>query len=123
MELDLIEAIFTVITRTYITDLILLIIAANYDCSVDFPLFRIFKSIEIKKLIDLQLWTDILSWVAASETAHLKPTASWASASVTQVKPTILVPDYIHCNENPIYEFLFWKLRGLSPNFHLLVCQ
>jgi hypothetical protein len=71
---------------------------------------------------DLQLWTDILSWVAASETARLKPTASWASANVTQVKPTILVPDYIHCNENPIYlSFLFWKLRGLSPNFHIHV--
>jgi hypothetical protein len=21
-----------------------------------------------------------------------------------------------HCNENPIYEFLFWELHGLSPN-------
>jgi hypothetical protein len=25
-----------------------------------------------------------------------------------------------HCNENPIYVFLFWKLCGLSPNFHIL---
>jgi hypothetical protein len=24
---------------------------------------------------------------------------------------------YTHCNENPIYVFLFWELRGLSPNF------
>jgi hypothetical protein len=23
----------------------------------------------------------------------------------------------LHCNENPIYAFLFWELRGLSPNF------
>ncbi len=23
-----------------------------------------------------------------------------------------------HCNENTIYTFLFWELRGLSPNFH-----
>ncbi len=23
-----------------------------------------------------------------------------------------------HCNANPIYIFLFWELRGLSPNFH-----
>ncbi len=22
-----------------------------------------------------------------------------------------------HCNENPIYVFLFWELRGFSPNF------
>ncbi len=27
----------------------------------------------------------------------------------------------IHCNENPIYIFLFWELRGLSPNFHIHV--
>ncbi len=28
---------------------------------------------------------------------------------------------YAHCNENPIYVFLFWELRGLSPNFHIHV--
>jgi hypothetical protein len=27
----------------------------------------------------------------------------------------------MHCNENPIYLFLFWELRGLSPNFHIYV--
>ncbi len=27
----------------------------------------------------------------------------------------------IHCNENPIYVFLFWEMRGLSPNFHIHV--
>jgi hypothetical protein len=26
-----------------------------------------------------------------------------------------------HCNENPINVFLFWELRGLSPNFHIHV--
>jgi hypothetical protein len=26
--------------------------------------------------------------------------------------------DSPHCKENPIYVFLFWELRGLSPNFH-----
>jgi hypothetical protein len=25
----------------------------------------------------------------------------------------------LHCNENPIYVFLFWELRGHSPNFHI----
>jgi hypothetical protein len=25
------------------------------------------------------------------------------------------------CKENPIYVFLFWELRGLSPNFHIHV--
>jgi hypothetical protein len=24
-----------------------------------------------------------------------------------------------HCYENPIYVFLFWELRGLSPNFNI----
>jgi len=27
----------------------------------------------------------------------------------------------IHCNENPIYGYLFWELRGLSPNYNILV--
>jgi hypothetical protein len=27
----------------------------------------------------------------------------------------------MHCNENPICVFLFWELRGLSPNFHIHV--
>jgi hypothetical protein len=26
-----------------------------------------------------------------------------------------------HCKENHIYVFLFWELRGLSPNFHIHV--
>ncbi len=26
-----------------------------------------------------------------------------------------------HCNENPIYVFLSWELRGLSPSFHIHV--
>ncbi len=25
----------------------------------------------------------------------------------------------LHCNGNSVYIFLFWKLRGLSPNFHI----
>jgi hypothetical protein len=27
----------------------------------------------------------------------------------------------VHCNENPIYVFLFWELRGHSTNFHIHV--
>jgi hypothetical protein len=27
----------------------------------------------------------------------------------------------LHCKENHIYVFLFWELRGLSPNFHIPV--
>ncbi len=29
--------------------------------------------------------------------------------------------EWPHCNKNPIYVFLFWELRGLSPNFHIHV--
>jgi hypothetical protein len=28
---------------------------------------------------------------------------------------------HLHCKENPIYVFLFWELRCLSPNFHIHV--
>jgi hypothetical protein len=34
---------------------------------------------------------------------------------------TFLVYLLTHCNENPIYVFLFWELRGLSPSFHIHV--
>ncbi len=27
----------------------------------------------------------------------------------------------LHCKENPFYVFLFWELRGLSPNSHIHV--
>ncbi len=27
----------------------------------------------------------------------------------------------VHCNGNSIYIFLFWELRGLSPNLHIYV--
>jgi hypothetical protein len=27
----------------------------------------------------------------------------------------------LHCKENPIYVFLFWESRGLSPNFSIHV--
>jgi hypothetical protein len=30
-------------------------------------------------------------------------------------------PYQVHCNENSIYVFLFWKLRDLSLNFHIHV--
>jgi hypothetical protein len=31
-----------------------------------------------------------------------------------------LLSNKLHCNENPIYVFLFWELSG-SPNFHIHV--
>jgi hypothetical protein len=27
----------------------------------------------------------------------------------------------VHCNENPIYVFLFWEFRGINLNFHIHV--
>ncbi len=27
----------------------------------------------------------------------------------------------LHCNENPVYVFIFWELGGLSPHFHIHV--
>jgi hypothetical protein len=36
-------------------------------------------------------------------------------------KKIILSTASNHCNENPIYVFLFWELRGLGPNFHIHV--
>jgi hypothetical protein len=30
-------------------------------------------------------------------------------------------PSPLHCNESPIYVFLFWELCGLCPSFHIHV--
>ncbi len=30
---------------------------------------------------------------------------------------------HLNCKENPIYAFLFWKLRGRSPNFNIHGCS
>jgi hypothetical protein len=30
---------------------------------------------------------------------------------------------YLLCNENPIYVFAEKELRGISPNFHIHVCE
>ncbi len=32
-----------------------------------------------------------------------------------------LFRSWLHCNENPLYIFLFWEWRGLSPNFNIHV--
>ncbi len=33
----------------------------------------------------------------------------------------LVISNLLHCNENPMYVFFFWDLRGLSPNFHVHV--
>ncbi len=40
-----------------------------------------------------------------------------AGALTTKLRLT----QHPHCKENPIYVFLFWELRDLSPNFHIHV--
>jgi hypothetical protein len=47
---------------------------------------------------------------------NLQPSTAWVNQVVK-----IVVPEYAHCNKNPIYVFLFWELRGLSPNLHIHV--
>jgi hypothetical protein len=54
------------------------------------------------------------------------PSASIASLRVCHFRPPYpsgVLWEYTdpHCNENPIYVFLFWELRVLSPNFHIHV--
>ncbi len=42
------------------------------------------------------------------------------SALATAVVRSVAIA-LLHCNENPTFVFLFWELRGLSPNFHIHV--
>jgi hypothetical protein len=41
--------------------------------------------------------------------------------SYGEEKKSIFDSVTLHCKENPIHVFLFWELRGLSPNFHIHV--
>jgi hypothetical protein len=40
---------------------------------------------------------------------------------VVEAVPLRNIDASTHCKENPFYVFLFWELRGLSPNFHIRV--
>jgi hypothetical protein len=43
-------------------------------------------------------------------------------ANIGQLAAKLLTVTFAtHCNENPIYVFLSWELRGLSPNFDIHV--
>ncbi len=50
--------------------------------------------------------------------------SNFIEVSLPGLKDIILVTAP-HCNENPIYVFLFWELLGLSPNFpiHISVSE
>jgi hypothetical protein len=61
-----------------------------------------------------------------------QPIPPSANTDRVSCPPTLLLPysfftpyaslqQNTHCNENPIYVFFFWELRGLSPNFHIHV--
>jgi hypothetical protein len=40
---------------------------------------------------------------------------------VYSICTTLYIYVLVHCNKNPFYVFLFWELRGLSPNFYMSV--
>ncbi len=43
------------------------------------------------------------------------------SQGAVQIECSNILASTVHCNENPMYVFLFWEFRGLSPNFHIQV--
>jgi hypothetical protein len=46
----------------------------------------------------------------------------WPSLPSWRVLQTAWVTNILlHCNGNSLYVFLFWELRGFSPNFHMHV--
>jgi hypothetical protein len=67
----------------------------------------------VENLIISCLWTLVRGWRPCTPTGCPIPTSPPAPASLTS--------KLIHCKENSIYVFLFWELRGLSPNFHIHV--
>jgi hypothetical protein len=51
---------------------------------------------------------------------HLHTDYIYSPTTPTAIRYTC-IQAAVHCNEKPIYVFLFWELRGLRPNFHLHV--
>ncbi len=93
-----------------------------------------FYLIRVQIRIPLLLWS-LCWWENHSKQyfRHFKPESyiiffaeiytclGWIGSISLDVKSWLIVAYQLHCNKNPIYVFLFWKLRGLSPNFHIHV--
>jgi hypothetical protein len=62
---------------------------------------------------------------AYKEPPRPKTTLTSSEALLSKHKPVAEVSPFssaqVHRNENPMYVFLFWELRGLSPNFQIHV--
>jgi hypothetical protein len=63
---------------------------------------------------------DIVFCIVAYQRPSLQTKGS-ASANLERDSESLHTVQIMHCNENPIYVFLVWELRGLSPNFHIHV--
>jgi hypothetical protein len=48
---------------------------------------------------------------------------AWARSENERDKEGTTHVMHCNCNENPIFAFLLWELRGLSPNFHIHVSE
>ncbi len=48
----------------------------------------------------------------------VSPVWGWQRANSASLQVILKI---IHCNENPIFVFLFWELHGLRPNFQIHV--
>jgi hypothetical protein len=87
--------------------------------------FRDFKSSE--KLSEIKPWAPVILIQVKRVSQILSPSVLQYNPqhSNQETEPLLILkrplPSRLHCNENPIYVVLFWKLRGLSPNFYIYV--
>ncbi len=77
-------------------------------CPLTFSLLQLHYKRTLHKDLFFSLWTSYVAPIFG--VSHLLCNKY---LHITQTLP--------HCNENPIYVFLSWELRGLSPNFHIHV--
>jgi hypothetical protein len=54
-------------------------------------------------------------------TLHFFSSYKCANRNVLQKQQQQKLSRLLHCNGNSVYIYLFWALRGLSPNFHIHV--
>ncbi len=56
-------------------------------------------------------------WLPNKMAINIEHQRSQTSTSCVSLLSTTI--SFLHCNENPIYVFLFLELRGLCPNFNI----
>jgi hypothetical protein len=76
------------------------------------PTYNPFQDLLFKGLLRMESLPAAPAVNLAAQLAPLTPSPLWPP-------PCYMLSADVHCNKNPIYVFLFWELRGLSPSLYI----